>query len=258
MTMKNKRLAIVTGASRGIGNAVSIKLAKEGYDIATLGNSSLEAAAPGLKKITDAGAKIIYVQGSLGDKDARQKLLDQTLERGNIDLLVNNASMAPRVRADILDMSAESLDEVLNVNLVGTFLLTQAVANRMVEQTIDETYSPVIINISSISAYTASVNRAEYCVAKAGISMTTNLFAARLAEYGIPVFEIRPGVILTDMIATVKEKYDKLIAEGLTPIKRLGLPEDIANAVWILASGQLTYSTGQVLNIDGGFHIRRL
>lgn len=258
MTMKNKRLAIVTGASRGIGNAVSIKLAKEGYDIATLGNSSLEVAAPGLNKITNAGAKVIYVQGSLGDKDARQKLLDQTLERGNIDLLVNNASMAPRVRADILDMSAESLDEVLNVNLVGTFLLTQAVANRMVEQTIDETYSPVIINISSISAYTASVNRAEYCVAKAGISMTTNLFAARLAEYGIPVFEIRPGVILTDMIATVKEKYDKLIAEGLTPIKRLGLPEDIANAVWILASGQLTYSTGQVLNIDGGFHIRRL
>ena len=258
MTMKNKRLAIVTGASRGIGNAVSIKLAKEGYDIATLGNSSLEVAAPGLYKITNAGAKVIYVQGSLGDKDARQKLLDQTLERGNIDLLVNNASMAPRVRADILDMSAESLDEVLNVNLVGTFLLTQAVANRMVQQTIDETYSPVIINISSISAYTASVNRAEYCVAKAGISMTTNLFAARLAEYGIPVFEIRPGVILTDMIATVKEKYDKLIAEGLTPIKRLGLPEDIANAVWILASGQLTYSTGQVLNIDGGFHIRRL
>lgn len=257
--MSNKKLAIITGASRGIGNAISVRLAKEGYNIATLGNSTTEAAAPGLKKITDAGAEIIYVQGNLGEKDARDRLLEKALEAGNIDLLVNNASMGPRVRTDILEMSSESLDEVLNVNLVGTLLLTQAVANQMVKQVdAGQGYAPAIVNISSISAYTASVNRAEYCVAKAGVSMTTMLFAARLAEYGISVFEIRPGIILTDMIAPVKEKYDKLIADGLTPMKRLGLPEDVANAVWVLASGQLTYSTGQVLNIDGGFHIRRL
>ncbi len=257
--MSNKKLAIVTGASRGIGNAISVRLAKEGYNIVTLGNSSVESAAPGLKRITDAGADVHYVQGSLGDVDARKRLLDKALEKGNIDLLVNNAAMAPKVRADILEMSAQSLDEVLSVNLGGTMLLTQSVAKQMVKQTGgDKGLAPVIVNISSISAYTASVNRAEYCVAKAGISMTTKLFAARLAEYGIPVYEIRPGIILTDMIAPVKEKYDKLIADGLTPMKRLGLPEDVANAVWVLAGGQLSYSTGQVLNVDGGFHIRRL
>ena len=257
--MSAKKLAIVTGASRGIGNAISVKLAKEGYNIVTLGNSSAEAAAGGLQRIKDSGADVLYVQGNLGDKDARDSLVEQALEIGTIDLLVNNAAMAPGVRADILEMSAESLHEVLNVNLVGTMLLTQAVANRMVEQTLaDQSVHPAIINISSLSAYTASVNRAEYCVAKAGVSMTTKLFAARLAEYGISVFEIRPGIILTDMITPVKEKYDELIAGGLTPIKRLGLPEDVANAVWILASGQLTYSTGQVLNVDGGFHVRRL
>ena len=167
--------------------------------------------------------------------------------------------MAPRVRRDILEMTAESLDEVLSVNLVGTFLLTQAVANLMIRQ--DNTAlscKPVIINISSVSADTVSVNRAEYCLSKAGTSMATQLFAVRLAEFGIPVFEIRPGIILTDMIATVKEKYDRLIADGLTPIKRIGLPEDVANAVWVFASGQLTYSTGQVINVDGGLNIKRL
>lgn len=257
--MNNRKAAIVTGASRGIGNAIAVRLAKEGYDIATLGNSTKEQASPGLQRIADAGAKVAYVQGSLGESEARLKLIEEAMGFGRIDLLVNNASMAPRVRADILEMSAESLDEVLHVNLSGTLLLTQAVANVMIKQ--DNTgleSNPVIINISSISAYTASVNRAEYCVAKAGVSMTTQLFAARLAEYEIPVFEIRPGIILTDMITPVKEKYDKLIAEGLTPIKRMGIPEDVANAVWVLASGQLTYSTGQVLNVDGGFHIRRL
>jgi 3-oxoacyl-[acyl-carrier protein] reductase len=257
--MENRKLAIVTGASRGIGNAIAVRLAKEGYDIATMGNSTLTAAEAGLKNITDAGAKTVYVQGSLGDKNARQMLLEGALRFGRIDLLVNNASMAPRVRADILEMSAESLDEVLNVNLVGTFLLTQAVANFMIKQ--DNTglrCHPSIINISSISADTVSTNRSEYCISKAGTSMATQLFAVRLADFGIPVFEIRPGIILTDMIAPVKEKYEKLIEEGLTPIKRMGLPEDVANAVWILASGQLTYSTGQVLNIDGGLNIKRL
>ena len=255
----NKKLAIVTGASRGIGNAIAVRLAGEGYNILTMGNSSEEAAKQGLQEIADAGADILYVQGSLGNAAARQKLIEEATRYGRIDLLVNNASMAPRIRADILEMNAQSLQEVVDVNLCGTFLLTQAVANRMITQeNKGADCRPSIINISSISAYTASVNRAEYCVAKAGVSMTTQLFAVRLAEFGIPVYEIRPGIILTDMIAPVKEKYDKLIAEGLTPIKRMGLPGDVANAVWVLASGQLTYSTGQVLNIDGGFHIRRL
>lgn len=255
----NKKLAIVTGASRGIGNAIAVRLAGEGYNILTMGNSSEESAKQGLQEIADAGADILYVQGSLGNAAARQKLIEEATRCGRIDLLVNNASMAPRIRADILEMNAQSLQEVVDVNLCGTFLLTQAVANRMITQeNKGADCRPSIINISSISAYTASVNRAEYCVAKAGVSMTTQLFAVRLAEFGIPVYEIRPGIILTDMIAPVKEKYDKLIAEGLTPIKRMGLPGDVANAVWVLASGQLTYSTGQVLNIDGGFHIRRL
>jgi NAD(P)-dependent dehydrogenase (short-subunit alcohol dehydrogenase family) len=257
--MKSRKSAIVTGASRGIGNAIAIRLAKEGYDIVTMGNSTQADAEAGLNSIRDAGAVVTYVKGSLGDKNARQKLIDEAVKIGRIDLLVNNASMAPRVRADILEMSAESLNEVLNVNLIGTFLLTQAVANCMVKQD-NETFgcSPAIINISSVSADTVSTNRAEYCISKAGTSMATQLYAVRLAEYGIPVFEIRPGIILTDMIAPVKEKYEKRISEGLTPIKRLGLPEDVANAVWILASGQLTYATGQVLNVDGGLNIKRL
>ncbi len=255
----SKRFAIVTGASKGIGNAIAVRLAKEGYDIATMGNSTYEKAENGLKTIEEAGANIIYVQGSLGDSKARQNLINETLKSGRIDLLVNNASMAPRVRADILEMNPESLNEVLNVNLIGTFLLTQAIANIMVKQNNNDlNIKPAIINISSVSADTVSVNRAEYCISKAGTSMATQLFAVRLAEYGIPVYEIRPGIILTDMIAPVKDKYEKRIAEGLTPIKRLGLPEDVANAVWVLASGQLTYSTGQVLNVDGGLNIKRL
>lgn len=257
--MESKKIAVVTGASRGIGNAVAVRLALEGYDIVTLGSSPVEKAEQGLLKIEEAGARVVYVQGSISSSDARRRLLDEALKFGGTDLLVNNASMAPRVRADILEMSPESLDEVLNVNLVGTFLLTQAVANIMVKQVKEgRKTNPSIINISSISADTVSVNRAEYCLSKAGTSMATQLFAVRLAEYGIPVFEIRPGIILTDMIAPVKEKYEKLIADGLTPIKRIGLPEDVANAVRVLASGQLTYSTGQVINVDGGLNIKRL
>ena len=167
--------------------------------------------------------------------------------------------MAPRVRADILEMSAESLEEVLSVNLTGTFLLTQTVANIMAARVKEGRGGiPSIINISSISSDTVSLNRAEYCLSKAGISMATQLFAVRLAEFGIPVFEIRPGIISTDMIAPVKQKYEKLIEGGLVPFKRMGLPEDVANAVWALASGRFTYSTGLVINVDGGLNIKRL
>ncbi len=257
--MKNRGTAIVTGASRGIGNAIAVGLAEDGYDILTLGNRSFEDAKPGLDKISQAGAKVIYVRGSLDSAEARGELIEKALEFSGIDILVNNASMAPRVRADILEMTEQSFDEVIGVNLKGTFLLTQAVAKHMLYQNPEPGgRQRCIVNISSVSADTVSLNRAEYCVSKAGISMATQLFAVRLAEAGIPVYEIRPGIILTDMIASVKEKYYKLIEEGLTPIKRIGLPSDVANAVRMLAAGKLTYSTGQVLNIDGGLNIKKL
>jgi NAD(P)-dependent dehydrogenase (short-subunit alcohol dehydrogenase family) len=178
---------------------------------------------------------------------------------GKIDLLVNNAGVAPKERLDLLNMTEESLDYVLDINLKGTLFLTQLVANQMI-YTIKsgKTDNPRIINISSISAYTASINRGEYCIAKAGVGMLTKLFADRLAEYGILVYEIRPGIIATDMTSTVKDKYDDLIDNGLTPIKRWGMPEDVANAVSALCSNNFLFSTGEVINVDGGFHIRRL
>ena len=174
-------------------------------------------------------------------------------EAGEIDLLVNNAGIAPKVRADLLEMSEESMEELMKVNLYGPFFLTQQIAKGMIERG-----RGMIINISSMSAYTVSVNRCEYCISKAGISMMTRLYAARLAEYGIPVYEIRPGIIKTDMTSGVTAKYDALIEGGLLPISRWGTPEDIANAVSVLAEGKLMYSTGEVINVDGGFHIQRL
>ena len=257
--MGRKKLAIVTGASRGIGNAIAITLAEEGYNIITIGKSPYKDALEGLKKISRLDVDVFYVEGSLSDEKARKELLEKALGIGKIDILVNNAGMAPRVREDFLLMKEESLREVLDTNLVGTFLLTQSVANQMVEdiKTSDH-YKPMIINISSISAYTVSLNRAEYCLSKAGITMLTEIFAAGLAQYNIPVHEVRPGIIFTEMTRAVKEKYEKLIAEGLIPIGRLGEPQDVANAVSLLVSGKLSYSTGQIIDVDGGFHIRRL
>ena len=203
---------------------------------------------------------MIYVQGSLGEAQDRDRLVDKVLDEfGRIDVLVNNAGVAPKVRMDILETTIESFDFVVNTNLKGTFFLTQRVANEMIKKKQkDDNYNPIIINISSMSAYTSSTSRGEYCISKAGISMVTKLFADRLAEYGINVYEIRPGIIATDMTSTVKDRYDALIEERLLPIKRWGYPEDIAKAVWALCSGLLPYSTGEVINVDGGFHIRRL
>ncbi len=178
---------------------------------------------------------------------------------GRLDLLVNNAGMAPRQRRDLLETTEESYDEVMAVNLKGPFFLTQRVANLMIEllqQGVIE--QPKIINIGSMSAYTASVNRGEYCLSKAGLGMMTALFADRLAEYGILVYEVRPGVIATDMTSVVKERYDRLIGEGLTPVRRWGQPGDVAQAVLAIAQGYLPFSTGEVINVDGGFHLRRL
>ena len=244
-----KKVAIVTGVAGGIGKAVAEKLLAEG--IAVVGMSRREQMPEAM-----SGA-FTYVSGDVSDGNDRQKLVDTALKTyGFIDILVNVAGVAPKVRADLLDMTEESYDYVMDINTKGTFFLTQQVANAMRDNPGAE--KGCIVNISSLSAYTSSVNRGEYCISKAGVSMTTKLFADRLAEYGIPVNEIRPGIIATDMTAKVQEKYDKLIGEGLLPMNRWGQPEDVAAAVWTLCSGMLPYVTGQSIDVDGGFHIRRL
>ena len=234
------KTAIVTGAASGIGLAVVKKFLQEGYRVWGM---SRRQEAP----ITHENFH--YISGDISVVADRQRLVSAA-ER--IDVLVNVAGVAPKVRADLLEMTEESFDHVMDINLKGTFFLTQLAANKMQET------GGYICNISSLSAYTSSVNRGEYCISKAGVSMITTLFADRLAEYGIMVNEIRPGIIATDMTAKVQEKYDKLIAGGLLPIKRWGQPEDIARAVWALCNGSLPYVTGQSIDVDGGFHIRRL
>ena len=199
----------------------------------------------------------LYVAGDISNTEDRQKFVNAALETyGRVDVLVNVAGVAPKVRADLLTMTEESYDYVMNINTRGTLFLTQLAANAMLKNEGDK--KGAIVNISSMSAYTSSVNRGEYCISKAGVSMITKLFADRLAEYGIPVNEVRPGIIATDMTSTVQGKYDALIEGGLLPIKRWGRPEDIAQAVWALCSGDLPYVTGQSIDVDGGFHIRRL
>ena len=230
--------ALVTGGTRGIGRAIAEKLRDNGWDVVVSCRTPREID----------GIKCVRADNSIADE--REQLL---AEAGEIDLLVNNAGIAPRVRADLLDMSEESMDEVLKTNLYGPFFLTQKAAKSMVARG-----RGIIINISSMSAYTVSTNRGEYCISKAGISMMTQLYAAELAQYGIPVYEVRPGIIRTDMTGTVREKYDRLFSEGIAPISRWGEPEDVANAVLMLSSGFLSYSTGEIINVDGGIHIQRL
>lgn len=258
--MIDRKTAIVTGGARGIGNAIAQELAKEGYAIAIFDIIPQENIKENLESIKNFDVPLLYIQGNLADANDRKRLVETVIKDfGRIDILVNNAGVAPKERKDILEMTEESFDFVIGINLKGTLFLTQLVAKEMiklVESGVE--ISPVIINISSISAYTSSTNRGEYCISKAGVSMLTKLFADRLANYGIYVYEIRPGIILTDMTSVVKEKYDKLIAEGITPIKRWGYPQDIANAVSVLCSGKLSFSTGEVINVDGGFHLRRL
>jgi NAD(P)-dependent dehydrogenase (short-subunit alcohol dehydrogenase family) len=241
-----KQVAVVTGALRGIGLAVADMLERDGYTVVRASTS----IKPGEYQIPC----------DISDPASRQNLLDETLARFcRADVLVNNAGVAPETRLDILETTPESFERLMRINLEGTFFMCQLFANQMIKQhTEGGGQACKIINVASISSYTSSVNRGEYCVSKAGISMVTKLFADRLAEYGIGVFEIRPGIILTDMTAGVKEKYDRLIAEGLTPLKRFGLPEDVANAVSGIASGKFDFCTGQVFNVDGGFHLRRL
>ncbi|HEY9175667.1 MAG TPA: 3-ketoacyl-ACP reductase [Verrucomicrobiae bacterium] len=260
--------ALITGASRGIGRGVALELAKLGYALVINyagNNAAAQQTAADCVAAGHAAGKTIRAETCQADISLagdRAKLVAFAKQAfGRIDLLVNNAGVAPNVRADILDASEESFDRLIAINVKGPYFLTQLVAKWMLEQIRNpksEIRNPKIVTVSSISTYTASINRGDYCVSKAALSMLTPLFAARLAEHGINVYEIRPGVIATDMTGPVKEKYDRLIAEGLTPIKRWGTPQDIGRAVAAIAQDLLPFSTGEVINVDGGFHLRRL
>ena len=245
------KTAIVTGAARGIGYTIAQKLLEDGYRVVLfdiIPQDSVQADLDALKPLGEA----IYVEGNLADAADRLRCVQAA---GSVDLLVNNAGVAPKVRTDMLEMTEESYDFVMNINLKGSFFMSQAVANAMIKAN----KGGNIVNIASMSAYTSSTARAEYCLSKAGVSMSTILYADRLSEHGINVFEVRPGIIETPMTSVVTDKYNKLIFEdGILPIKRWGQPDDIANAVVALASGSFSYSTGQVINVDGGYHLRRL
>lgn len=270
-------VALITGASRGIGRGIALELAKLGYDLVLNYAANAEAArvtAADCLAAARAAGKTIRVETCPADISRsadRARLVEFTRSAfGRLDLLVNNAGVAPSVRADLLEATEESFDRLIAVNVKGPYFLTQLAARWMIEQVEaarsghaagaggNISYRPKIVTISSISAYTASVNRGDYCVSKAALSMLTPLFAARLADHGIHVYEIRPGIIATDMTGPVKEKYDRLIAEGLTPIRRWGTPEDVGRAVAAIAQDLLPFSTGEVINVDGGFHLRRL
>ena len=254
-----KRVALITGGSRGIGFGIAKHLAQNGFDLAVNGVREEKAVADALQELRNAGADVLYCQGDVSLTESRKKIIEQVKEHfGKLHILVNNAGVAPKERKDILETTEESFDWLIAVNLKGTYFLSQHVANWMIEQKkADTSFTSCIINISSISATVASVNRGEYCVSKAGLSMVTQLFAVRLGEFDIPVYEVRPGVINTDMTAGVKEKYDKLIEEGLTVQKRWGYPDDVGKAVSAFALGNFPYSTGQVIMIDGGLTLSR-
>ena len=256
----DKKVALITGAGQGIGLGIAMALAAEDCDLVVMDIQPEEGVMSALGELRNQGAEVLYCRADVTDPEARQRTLDEIRERfGKLNVLVNNAGVAPKVRADILEATEESYDWVMTINLKGPYFLTQAVANWMIEQQeADPEFEGTIVNISSISATVASPSRGEYCLSKAGVSMATQLWATRLGEFNIPVFEIRPGVIKTDMTKTVQDKYDKLIAEGLTLQKRWGYPDDIGRAVAALVRGDFAYSTGQVVMVDGGLTLQRL
>jgi NAD(P)-dependent dehydrogenase (short-subunit alcohol dehydrogenase family) len=254
------RVALVTGGTRGIGLGIARALAADGYDLALCGKRDEREAARALDEVRAPGRDVLYVRADVSERGDRAALVDAVRARfGRLHVLVNNAGMAPVERRDVLDATEDSFEQVLRVNLQGPYFLTQAVARWMIEQrTADPSWRGAIVNVSSISAVAASVNRGEYCVSKAGLSMATALWAARLGEWDIPVYEVRPGIVDTDMTAAAKDKYDRLIAGGLLVQPRWGTAGDVGRAVAMLARGDLSYSTGQVIDVDGGLAVRRL
>jgi len=256
----NKRVALVTGGSRGIGLGIAKQLAYDGFDLAINGVRHAGEVNEAVMVLEELGAQVMYCRGDVSSTADRKRMMEEIRAHyGALHVLVNNAGIAPKERRDILEATEESFDHVVSTNLKGTYFLTQLAANWMIEQKkVKPAFEGCIINISSISATVASVNRGEYCIAKAGMSMATQLFAVRLGEFDIPVYEIRPGIIATDMTAGVKGKYDALIEGGLTVQKRWGYPEDVGKAAGALACGKFPYSTGQVIHVEGGMTLPRL
>lgn len=254
------KVALVTGGTRGIGLGISRQLASDGFHLAVNGRRSEHEVEQALVELKSLGGEVLYCQADVADAAGRGKMVAEVRAKfGRLDVLVNNAGVAPDVRADLLDATPESFDRLISINLRGPYFLTQAVARWMIEQRqSDSAFSGVVVNVSSVSATLASVNRGDYCISKAGIAMATQLWATRLAEFGIQVYEVRPGVIRTDMTSGVTEKYDKLIAAGLTVEPRWGTPEDVGRAVGVLARGELAYATGNVIVVDGGLTLPRL
>jgi len=254
------KVALITGGTRGIGLGISRSLASEGFSLALCGRKDEAEVDSAVEELRGHGVAVLYVRTDVSSEEDRLRLLDVVRDRcGALHVLVNNAGVAPLVRSDILSVTEESYDRVMDINLKGPFFLTQAVANWMVRQAEEsEAYSGTIVNVGSISATLASTNRGEYTISKAGIAMATKLWAVRLAEYGINVFEVRPGVIRTDMTSGVVEKYDRMIDEGLTLQPRWGEPEDVGKAVAMLCRNELPYSTGQIIMVDGGLTVGRL
>jgi len=254
------KVAIITGAGRGIGRGNAVGLAAAGWTTVINDIGDKKPSNETLRLVRKAGSDGLVVIADIASAADRKKLLDATIRKyGQVDLLVNNAGIGPRVRRDMLELSEESMSEVMAVNVVGPYFLTQIVSKKMIGLIGKKVItSAAIVNIGSISAYTSSTGRAEYCISKAALAMSTLLYADRLAAEGINVYEIRPGIIRTPMTEAVKDKYDKLIAGGITPLQRWGRPEDVARAVAAIAEGCFPFSTGQVIDVDGGFHIHRL
>lgn len=254
------RIALITGGTRGIGLGIARSLAQEGFDLALCGRRPEADVQACLDELREASIQVLYVPADVSKAQDRVDLLRTIRARfGRLHVLVNNAGVAPKERRDMLEATEESFERVLRINLQGPYFLTQTVANWMIaQQEADEAFQGMIINITSISSTVASPNRGEYCVSKAGMSMASRLWAVRLAEYDIPVYDVRPGVTRTDMTSGVEEKYDRLIDNGLIPQARWGLPEDVGKAVAMLARGDLPYSTGQVIMVDGGLTLDRL
>jgi len=254
-----KKTAIITGGSRGIGFGIAKRLGEDGFNVVIFATKKIEDNADNLNLLEQANIPFLYVQGNITSQRDREELISKSVDRfGGIHVLVNNAGVAPLVRNDLLEMTEDSFDRVIDINLKATMFLTQSVAKQMLKQKIIGEKRGTIINISSCSAEVSSVARGEYCVSKAGMSMLTKLYADRLAGEGIPVHEIRPGVIATDMTSAVQAKYDKLIEDGIFPIARWGTVGDVANAVSVFAGDSFLYTTGNYIDVDGGFHIKRL
>ena len=249
------RVALVTGAGRGIGRGIAIALGERGWRVLVNYRADADSAASCVREIGEAGGEARAIQADVATSEGRATLLREAIGAwGGVDLLVNNAGMAPRQRVDILEMTEASYDEVMGVNLRGPLFLTQGIARHMLAAE----RAGTIINIGSMSAVVASTSRGEYCISKTGMGMMTKLYADRLAEHGIHVYELRPGIIETDMTAVVLERYRRLVSQGFTPIRRLGLPQDVALACVAIVEGHFPFSTGEVINVDGGQHLQRL